>query len=227
MPEQKHCLNCGEPISDKYCPHCGQRTDVERVSWKYFGEELVHTVTHAERSLLGTTWKLIKQPGLTLKEYFSGKRKKYHAPVGFFLIWVTLSTLLHQWIIKTYGFHPVYMPGLTFDSPESIKAFVLHGQIFYILSFPITAAWFYLFLSRPHFSYIESIVITMYAYSIVYVLFIVCYLVGGILLQLNVLHWKFYLFQILLTLVYTTWVCYQLLYPKKVNFFWLRLIICG
>jgi len=223
--QEKQCLNCGHTISENYCPHCGQRTDVHRITWGHFAEEAVHTITHGERSILFTTWKLISQPGLTLSEYLSGKRRKYHSPVGFFLIWVTLSVLIHRGVIAMSGFHPVILKGLTFSNPESIQVFIVHGQWFYVLSFPIVAALFYILLARPIYSYIECLVITMYVFSITYVFFILCYLIGGLLFGLNVLHWAFYLFQVLLSMGYTVFVLYQLFRKQPVRYLWLRIFL--
>lgn len=221
----RHCLNCGHIVKEKYCPQCGQVTNVDRVSWKSLGSEFIHTLTHAEKSIAGTTWQLIKHPGKVLDEYISGKRKKYQGPVGFFLVWVTLSIITHRLIIANSGFHPVYLQGLTFSSPESIHAFITHSEWFYILTFPLSAAIFFFILARPLYSYIESIVITMYAFPVTYMLFVICYIVGGGILSLNVLHWKFYLFQITLSLLYSVWTCISLFRKKRKKLLWLRITI--
>jgi len=223
MPE-KQCLNCGHPVNEKFCPNCGQRTDVERITWRHFAEEALHAVTHGEKSILLTTWKLIIQPGQTLSEYLAGKRRKYHSPVGFFLIWVTLSVLAHRGLLGWRGFNPVILKEFTFSNPESIEVFTIHGEWFYVLSFPVEAALFYFIIARPLYSYIECIVITMYVFSITFVFFILCYLIGGFLLGLNVLHWAFYLFQVLVSMFYSMYVIYQLC-RKRVKFLWPRIIL--
>jgi hypothetical protein len=220
-----HCLNCSHPIEDKYCAHCGQRTDLGRITWKHFAEEFIHTITHGERSILTTTWQLIIRPGKSLDAYLGGQRRKFHSPVGFFLIWVTLSILTHRATLALSGFHPVLLEGLTFSHEESVHAFVVHGELFYILCFPVEALLFFIILGRPVYSYIESIVITMYVFSMTYVFHIVCYLLGGLVLGLNVLHWAFYLFQIIISLVYSVWVSYTLFKPRAMRLLWLRILL--
>ncbi len=219
----RFCLNCGHPVKEHYCPNCGQSAEVGRLSWKGFVEEFFHTLTHAEKSIFGTTWQLIRRPGIILDEYIAGKRKKYMSPVAFFLVWVALSILTHRSILAFSGFHPVIMEGITFRNPESIRAFIIHGEWLYILTFPVSAALFYIILARPAYTYIECLVITMYAFSVVYVFHILCYLVGGGLFSLNVLHWKFYSFQILLSLTYTIWTCIDFFRHKKVRWIAWRL----
>lgn len=220
-----YCLNCGHVVKEKYCPNCSQNIKVGPISWKSLSSEFVHNLTHAERSLFGTSVQLVRTPQKVLDEYLSGKRKKYHPPVGFFLIWVTLSIITHRLIIHLSGFHPVLLEGLTFGDSKSIHAFITHGEIFYLITFPLSAALFYFILAKPLYSYIESLVITMYAFSVTYMFFVICYLIGGGLLSLNVLHWKFYLFQILLSLIYILWMSIELFRRKKLKFFWLRLFI--
>ena len=221
----KHCLNCGHPINLNYCPQCAQATNVGRVTWKSFNEEFLHTFTHFEKTIFATIRQLIKNPAKLYGEYFAGKRKKYQSPVSFFIIWVTISIFTHQAIIAHSGFHPVYLKGLTFSRPESIQVFIKHGEWLYILCFPISAAIFFLILGRRTYSYIECIIITMYSFSLVYVLHTLYYLIGGALFSLNVLHWRFYLFQIVTALIYTIWVCYNLLRKKNKPWLWVRIAV--
>lgn len=157
--------------------------------------------------------------------YLAGKRKKYHSPVTFFLVWVTVSVLMQHAVLALSGFHPVYLKGLTFSSPESIRVFIKEGEWLYILTFPISALLLYFILTRPLYSYIESIVITMYTFSIVYMFHTLCYIIGGLLLSLNVLHWGFYLFQIILSFLYSIWVCFSLMRKKKIKILWPRILL--
>ena len=221
----KRCLNCGHHVNSNYCPNCGQSTHVGRINWKSFIAEFIHTLTHAEKSIAGTTWQLIKNPGKVLDEYFAGKRKKYQSPISFFLVWVTISILVHRLVISHNGFNPVYLPGLTFSNPESIRIFITHGEWLYIIAFPVSAFLLYAIAGKPLYSYIECMVIVIYTFSVTYVFFTLCYLIGGVLLSLNVLHWKFYLFQIILSVVYSIWVCITLFRNKKIKFITLRVIM--
>lgn len=221
----KHCLNCAHPVKEKFCPQCGQATDVTRITFKSFGEEFIHTFTHAEKSIAGTTWQLLKTPGKVIDEYITGKRKKYQAPVGFFLVWVTISILTHRLVLASIGFHPVYLEGLTFSNADSIHAFITHGEWFYILTIPVSAAIFYFILAKGFYSYIEAFVAIMYCFGMSSMFWVFCYLIGGFAFSLNVLHWKFYLFQILMSIGFTLWVCISLFHCKPVKFLWLRIFL--
>ena len=37
--ERHTCANCGQSYEGDYCPVCGQKNDVGRVSWKSIGQE--------------------------------------------------------------------------------------------------------------------------------------------------------------------------------------------
>lgn len=220
----KRCLNCGHSVNLKFCPQCGQSSGVGRLNWKSFITEFMYVLTHAESKVWGTAWQLIKNPGRMMDEYFAGKRKKYQSPVAFFLIWVSISILTHRAIIAHSGFHPVYMPGITFSNPESIKVFIVHGEWMYILAFPVSAALLYYIVAWPVYNYIECIVIVMLTFSGTYLFFTLCYVVGGFIFSLNVLHWQFYLFQILLSVAYSVWVCITLFRHKHIRLLGVRLI---
>ena len=77
------CLNCGTPLTAKYCPQCGQKANVGRLTWHHLGEEIAHFFTHIEQGFLKTTKDLLIKPGIVQKNYLDGKRKIYHKPIGF------------------------------------------------------------------------------------------------------------------------------------------------
>jgi len=220
---RKQCLNCGSTVTEKFCPNCGQAISVHKITWESLGEDFIHAFTHGEKSIVGTTRQMLLSPGKMLDEYIGGKRRKYHSPVGYFLILLALSVIFQRLAIARIGFHPVFREGVTFSNIESIEAFIKHGTWLYIFTFPFSAAIFYFVLARPMYSYVESLVITIYAFSFTYVLFILCYIICGLFFSINVLHWKFYLFQITLALIYTWWVCFDIFRRKKRKFLWLRI----
>ncbi|WP_297794604.1 DUF3667 domain-containing protein [uncultured Eudoraea sp.] len=100
--ESKYCRNCGTPVTKKYCENCGQRTSVYKVSFK----ETIHDFIDAAFSLNGPLFITLKQlvvnPGIILREYLEGKRRKYYKPVAFFII----TTVVYLVIRSAIGFDP-------------------------------------------------------------------------------------------------------------------------
>ena len=89
MQHPAHCLNCNKTFEsgDNYCAVCGQRADTHaRITMHHINHEVVHAVTHADKGFFYLIKCLALQPGTTIKEYLSGRHKKYFSPFTFFFI---------------------------------------------------------------------------------------------------------------------------------------------
>jgi len=42
------CKNCGEAVSDKFCPHCGQKASVNRISIRSLLRDLPNAIFHVD-----------------------------------------------------------------------------------------------------------------------------------------------------------------------------------
>jgi hypothetical protein len=83
--ENKTCLNCGNTVEERYCPHCGQENIEPKQPFHYLFTHFVEDFTHYD----GEFWKTIKylliRPGKLTKEYLAGKRQLYVAPVKLYI----------------------------------------------------------------------------------------------------------------------------------------------
>lgn len=83
--EDKTCLNCGHTVEERYCPHCGQENIEPKQPFHYLFTHFIEDFTHYD----GEFWKTIKylllRPGKLTKEYLSGKRQMYVAPVKLYI----------------------------------------------------------------------------------------------------------------------------------------------
>ena len=85
LREDKTCLNCNYVVENRYCPNCGQENSDTR---KTFYELFVHffeDLTHYENSFWKTIRNLILKPASLTKEYLSGKRMSYLAPIRLYI----------------------------------------------------------------------------------------------------------------------------------------------
>lgn len=80
------CKNCGSSTQGKYCHNCGQRTSINKVTFKETFQDFVDTVFSVNSPLLLTLKLLLTNPGKLFREYLSGKRKTYYKPVPFFIL---------------------------------------------------------------------------------------------------------------------------------------------
>ncbi|NNC84073.1 MAG: DUF3667 domain-containing protein, partial [Flavobacteriales bacterium] len=75
MDQQKGCLNCGVKRDGDFCPSCGQRASVSRVSFREIGSQISSTVFNLEAPLYQTFKGLLTRPGAMISEFLGGKRK--------------------------------------------------------------------------------------------------------------------------------------------------------
>ncbi|KEO88605.1 hypothetical protein EH31_16755 [Erythrobacter longus] len=78
------CLNCGAHAPDKFCPNCGQKTQVHR-SLAAIGHDLMHGVLHLDGKLWRTLPVLVFKPGKLTRRYIDGERAKFVSPMAMFL----------------------------------------------------------------------------------------------------------------------------------------------
>jgi len=96
------CLNCNDPLEgeENFCPSCGQRNNVNRLSFKLFVEEFFGDVFSYDSRLWGTVFPLILKPGKVAYEFVTGRRKKFVNPFRTYLT-VSLIFFLVYGMIKT------------------------------------------------------------------------------------------------------------------------------
>ncbi len=100
--EANTCKNCGEFSEGHFCPNCGQRMSVYKVTFKETFQDFMDVVFSVNAPLFITLKGLLIQPGKILRDYLNGHRKKYYKPVSFFI----LTTVLYLVIRSLIGFDP-------------------------------------------------------------------------------------------------------------------------
>jgi hypothetical protein len=80
------CLNCNGSVETPFCPTCGQKKEVHRISFGYVVHEALHSITHADKGFLLLVKQLLTRPGYVAKDYITGKRKRYFNPVSLLVI---------------------------------------------------------------------------------------------------------------------------------------------
>jgi len=94
-----YCKNCENEIKDNYCSICGQKTTVNKVTFKETLQDLVDAFFSVDAPLLTTLKMLVINPGRLFNEYLNGKRKKYYRPVTFFILMTVIYLVIRE-IIK-------------------------------------------------------------------------------------------------------------------------------
>lgn len=81
----KTCLNCGHVVEKRFCPNCGQENKEPKESFHYLFFHTVEDLVHYDSGFWKTIKFLLFYPAKLTKEYLSGKRKKYVAPVKLYI----------------------------------------------------------------------------------------------------------------------------------------------
>lgn len=96
-PASDHCLNCGQAFGaprPKYCPACGQETNVRPPTLAEFAQQFGGSVMAAEGALWRTLALLFLKPGQLTREYLAGRRRRYVLPLRLYLTMSLVALLV-------------------------------------------------------------------------------------------------------------------------------------
>lgn len=83
--EEKICLNCGTPLTDKFCPHCGQKNIPRRQALGELTENFIGSFFSFESKFFKTIRYLLFKPGFLASEYNAGRRESYYHPARMYV----------------------------------------------------------------------------------------------------------------------------------------------
>ncbi|MBL7848669.1 MAG: DUF3667 domain-containing protein [Cyclobacteriaceae bacterium] len=94
----ENCLNCGTPLVDVFCHHCGQKDLPKRQTLGELWNNFISSFWSYEGKFFLTTRYLITRPGFLAMEYNAGKRERFFHPARmyafisfvFFLVFFSL-----------------------------------------------------------------------------------------------------------------------------------------
>ena len=89
----KTCLNCRYVVENRFCPNCGQENTDTRKTFHHLFIHFFEDLTHYENAFWKTIKNLLFKPATLTKEYLSGKRLSYLAPVRLY-IFISFITFL-------------------------------------------------------------------------------------------------------------------------------------
>lgn len=102
--EEEHvCLNCGTEFVGKYCPNCGQKGNIDRLTFREAFENLLGIFTNFERGFLHTCIDLCYRPGHMIRDYLQGHRVEYVKPIQFIFTLGTIYLVEHYVIFQEWA----------------------------------------------------------------------------------------------------------------------------
>jgi hypothetical protein len=88
------CINCGHSATENFCPNCGQRTNVKRITFREGWNDFWSRVYGFDGMFPRTLRDLTVRPGDVAQKFINGNRVLYYGPVGYFFLMITLYLLL-------------------------------------------------------------------------------------------------------------------------------------
>lgn len=88
------CINCSSEVTSIFCPTCGQRQTVKRLSVKEGWNDFWARVYGFDGMFPRTLRDLTIRPGEVSRKYIKGNRVAYYGPVGYFFLMVTLMYIV-------------------------------------------------------------------------------------------------------------------------------------
>jgi hypothetical protein len=79
------CLNCGSPLLDSFCHHCGQKDIPQRQTLGELWTNFISSFWSYEGKFFLTTKYLITRPGFLAIEYNKGKRESFYHPARMYV----------------------------------------------------------------------------------------------------------------------------------------------
>jgi hypothetical protein len=167
-PPGRHCRNCDAELTSRYCPACGQRSDVRNLSVGGLLARSLGEWASFERPLLRTLRGLLLQPGRVASDYVRGPRVRYTNPIKCALLSTGLAFLTGR-LIGSRG--PVHLDiGPAEDIPtwaRPIFTFLASNTapLFVVLLLPLLAMTMRLCFRGNGRTFAEELVLVLYAYA--------------------------------------------------------------
>jgi hypothetical protein len=110
------CLNCDTPLTDSFCPRCGQKVQAFDPTVADFLHDFSHEMMHFDGKIFRSVGALLFKPGKLTKEYFEGRRARWVSPIRLYLV-----------------FSVAYFAFISFDNSAGDEAADARGRVMFLL----------------------------------------------------------------------------------------------
>lgn len=167
------CINCGNSAVENFCPNCGQRTSVKRITFREGWNDFWSRVYGFDGMFPRTLRDLTIRPGVVARKYIECNRVLYYGPVGYFFLMVTVYLLFMSMIgvdVKDFmgESQKMYTPLQSGEGQQRFSQFVLEWvsdnmRIISFIVMPFNAlVAHYLLFRKNQLNYLEQMVLPFY-----------------------------------------------------------------
>jgi hypothetical protein len=176
-----NCKNCNTEINSKFCPDCGQPTELKRINRHYIIHEIEH-VLHFERGILYTIRELTTNPGQNIRKYLSENRTRLLKPIIFIIITSLIYTILNHLFHIEDGY--VKYHEANGETPSAVGSMVKWVQEHYgyanIMMGIFIALWLKLFFRKYDFNFYEILIMLCFVIGMGMLIFSIFVIIQGV-----------------------------------------------
>jgi len=92
------CITCEEEHSEKFCPNCGERSGVKKITLTSILEDAFSTITNMDKGFLFNIKNLVINPRKTTTDYIFGKRRGILNPIAFLIMSITIYLVIESFV---------------------------------------------------------------------------------------------------------------------------------
>ncbi|MBW7868708.1 MAG: DUF3667 domain-containing protein [Brumimicrobium sp.] len=166
------CKNCGKPVSENYCAHCGEKINLPRINGTFIFSEIADNI-NLKKGFLYTVKELIIRPGKTARIFLLENRKKIIKPITFLIVCTFIFGIIDNFLFPS---------GLSISESSELKTKEFHDN---------EAVMELLKKSKDYISYINIIFSIFISFWVKYIFFrkhsysfwevaVVLFYIGGI-----------------------------------------------
>ncbi|WP_439127961.1 DUF3667 domain-containing protein [Polaribacter sp.] len=97
------CINCNTKFEGDFCPTCGEKKHVDRITLKSFVQTVFSGLTEMDKGLLFNLKNLTFYPQKTTLQYIKGKRRQVLNPISYAIITISIYLFLDSILPKAQG----------------------------------------------------------------------------------------------------------------------------
>lgn len=144
------CKNCGRIFDGNYCNNCGQPANTKRINGQFIIKNLEHEILHFDHGIVFTIKEILLRPGITIKKFLEGKRKKYSHPLTYIAVISVIYFILRSVFVK-------YPPADAGDTNRIIVDFIYdyYPKIVVFVFIPLAALFTPIFYPGQPYNFFE------------------------------------------------------------------------
>jgi hypothetical protein len=204
-----NCKNCGHIVNNNFCGNCGQSSDVDRINFANFINEVSQSLFQINKGFFYTFKELTLRPANSITEFLDGKRKSHFKPIAYLLTSSTVYFFATQITDQNTLIGDLvdgWMIGATeqnsdIEIPKIASWFLSNYAYTTLLLLPIFSLASYISFYKFHKTYLEHVVINSYItghQAFLYTLFAIT----GTIIDSNIME----VFSAILAISFTFWV---------------------